>query len=191
MTEDLTQLPATFSYREARDLGVSKRQLYLWRDEGMIELLGHGLYRRADSGLADTDLIEVAHRAPQSTLCLISALVRHGLSDAIPAAHDIAVPRGRHIPALSVPIAWHRFDPATFSIGRSTTPLDDQTSIGLYDAERTIVDVLRLTHDGTDTGYEALRRWLRSGGKPADLIDVATHFPRVMPRLRTALEVLL
>lgn len=191
MAEDLDRLPATFSYREARDLGVSKRQLYRWRDEGVIELLSRGLYRRSDSGLADTDLIEISHRARQATLCLTSALVRHGLSDAIPATHDIALPRGRRTPVVSVPVTWHNFDPATFDIGRQVMPLDDQTSIGCYEAERTIIDVFRLTHHGADIGYEALRRWLRNGGKPADLLDVAAHFPRTLPLLRTALEVLL
>jgi len=183
MAENLDRLPATFNYREARNFGVSKRQLYRWRDEGVIELLSRGLYRRSDSGLADTDLIEISHRASLATLCLTTALVRHGLSDAIPAAHDIAIPRGRRTPVVSVAVTWHNFDPATFDVGRYTTPLDDQTSIGLYDAERTIVDVFRLTHHGTDTGYEALRQWVRNGGKPADLLDVAARFPRTLPRL--------
>lgn len=64
--------------REARDLGVSKRQLYRWRDDGAIEMLSRGLYRRLSASLVDTDLIEIAHRAPEATLCPTSALVRHG-----------------------------------------------------------------------------------------------------------------
>jgi len=192
MVEHPDQLPMTFSYREARDQGVSKRQLYRWRDEGAIELLGRGLYRRADALLADTDLIEVARRAPEATLCLTSALVRHGLSDAIPASHDVAVPRGRRTPAVSIPVTWHRFDPATFEIGRKIIALDDETAIGLYDATRSIVDALRLApQHGSETAYEALRRWLRRGGAPADLLEMAEHFPRTLPRLRTALDVLL
>jgi predicted transcriptional regulator of viral defense system len=192
MAENLDQLPMTFSYHEARAQGVSKRQLYRWRDEGAVEPLGRGLYRRADVSLADTDLIEIAHRAPEATLCLTSALVRHGLSDAIPASHDVALPRGRRAPAVSIPVTWHRFDPATFEIGRKITALDDQTAIGLYDATRSLVDALRLApQHGSEIAYEALRRWLHGGGAPADLLEVAKHFPRTLPRLRTALDVLL
>jgi predicted transcriptional regulator of viral defense system len=192
MVEYLDRLPMTFSYREARDQGVSKRQLYRWRDEGAIELLGRGLYRRADASPADTDLIEIAHRAPEATLCMTSALVRHGLSDAIPASHDVAVPRGRRTPAVSIPVTWHRFDPATFDIGRKVIALDDQATIGMYDAARSLVDAFRLaSQHGSETAYEGLRRWLRGGGAPTELLEMANHFPRTLPRLRTALEVLL
>jgi predicted transcriptional regulator of viral defense system len=166
--------------------------LYRWRDEGAIELLGRGLYRRADASIADTDLIEVAHRAPEATLCLTSALVRHGLSDAIPASHDVAVPRGRRTPAVSTPVTWHRFDPATFEVGREIIPLDEQTTIGQYAATRTLVDIFRLSpQHGSEFAHDGLRRWLRGGGTPADLLDIAAFFPRTLPRLRTALEVLL
>ena len=182
----------TFSYRQARDMGVSKRALYRWRDEGAIESVGHGLYRRTDATMADLDLIEIAHRAPEATLCLTSALVRHGLSDAIPDAHDVAVPRGRRTPVVSAPVTWHRFAPDTFDLGRRDMSLDDQTAIGLYSAERSIVDSFRLTHQqGSEAAHEALRRWLREGGKPAELLAVAAHFPRVVTRLRAALDVLL
>jgi predicted transcriptional regulator of viral defense system len=192
VVSDLDRLPATFSYRQARDMGVSKRLLYRWRDEGAVELIGHGLYRRVDAVPADLDLVEIAHRAPEATLCLTSALVRHGLSDAIPTAHDVAVPRGRRTPVVSAPVTWHRFDRDTFDVGRRGLALDEQTTIGLYSAERSIVDSFRLaSQQGTEQAYEALRRWLRGGGKPSDLLAVAAHFPRVLTRLRTALEVLL
>ena len=192
MITDIKTLPATFSYRQARARGISKRQLYRWRDEGVVELLGRGLYRRTDAPVADVDLIEVAHRAPRATLCLTSALVQHGLSDAIPASHDVAVPRGWRTPVVSAPVTWHRFDLATFEVGREMLRLDEQTTIGLYGAARSIVDAFRLaSQHGPEVGHEALRRWLRRGGKPADLLEVARYFPRTAPRLRSALEVLL
>lgn len=189
---DLDRLPVLFSYRRARDLGVSKRQLYRWRDEGALDIVGRGLYRRADAPPADLDLLEIAHRTPEATLCLTSALVRHNLSDAIPATHDVAVPRGRRTPVVTAPVTWHRFDPATFDLGRESLRLDDQTEVGLYSAPRSIIDAFRLAaHQGPELGNEALRRWLRSGGRPAEVVELAQHFPRVLPRLRTALEVLL
>ena len=188
----LEQLPTTFTYTQARDAGLTHHRLYSLRDTGQLEQVGRGLYRKADAELADLDLLEVAKRAPEATICLLSALARHDLTDAIPARHDIALPRDKWHPQLSGVIRWHSFDPATFDMGRTTVPVDDTTTIGLYSAPRTIVDTYRLRNTAcSDVANEALRRWLRGGGQPAQLIAVARAFPRAMPALLHAFEVLL
>lgn len=192
MEERVEELPMTFSYQHARDRGVSKRQLYRWRDDGVIELLGPGLYHRADAPIADPDLVEIAYRAPMATLCLTSALVHHGLSDAIPAYRDVAIPRGQRPHVVSAPVRWHRFALETFDAGREFVAIDDETSIGVYDQPRTIVDAFRLSMIvGSDVAHEALRHWVRKGGQPAELLRTAAHFPRTLSRLRSALEILL
>lgn len=188
----LDQLPITFSYQQAMAAGLSRRRLYGLRDSGDLELVGRGLYRKAAAELTDLELLEVAQRAPLATICLLSALARHDLTDAIPPRYDIALPRSAWHPRLSPAICWHSFDRATFDVGRTTVPVDDTTHVGLYDAPRTIVDSYRLRGRlGTDVANEALRRWLRTGGQPAALITVARAFPRAAPVLMKALEVLL
>jgi hypothetical protein len=188
----LDNLPATFTYQQARAAGVTHHRLYGLRDSGELEQIGRGLYRKAGAELADFDLLEAAQRAPRATMCLLSALARHDLTDAIPARYDIALPRNAWHPRLGPVISWHSFDPATFPIGRTTFRVDRATTIGLYDAPRTIVDSYRLRNAlGSDVANEALRRWLRTGGQPANLITVARAFPRAMPALMNALEVLL
>jgi predicted transcriptional regulator of viral defense system len=188
----LERLPSTFTYAQALDAGLSHHRLYNLRDTGALEQVGRGLYRKADAELTDLDLLEVATRAPEATICLLSALARHDLTDAIPARHDIALPRDKWHPRLSGVIQWHSFEAATFDIGRTTVPVDDTTTIGLYRAPRTIVDTYRLRNTaGSDVANEALRRWLHGGGQPAQLIAVARAFPRAMPALLHALEVLL
>jgi hypothetical protein len=120
------------------------------------------------------------------------ALARHELTDVIPPVHDIAIPRGTWQPVVSAPVQWHKFAPATFEVGRTTIKLDDTYSIGLYDAPRTIIDVFRLRHAaGPDIANEALRRWLRNGGKPADLMRLTKSFPGANPALLHTLQVLL
>jgi hypothetical protein len=65
-------------------------------------------------------------------------------------------------------------------------------AIGLYDAPRSIIDAFRLRHAaGPDIANEALRRWLRNGGKPADLMRLTRIFPAAKPALLHALQVLL
>jgi len=158
---------------------------------GLVERIGHGLYRRTDEEPADYDLIEIAVKARQATLCLLSALARHELTDTIPSVYDIAVPRGAWRPVVSAPVHWHKFDPATFEVGRDEIQLDKTHTVGLYDAPRSIVDAFRLRHDvGPEVANEALRRWLRRGGKPAALMRMTRSFPAARTAVLHALQVL-
>lgn len=184
-------LPATFTSAEAAHLGLSRRRLLALREDGAIERIGRGVYRRTDAEIADLDLIEIAIKAPQATLCLTSALAHHDLTDTIPSRIDSALPRGAWQPVTSAPVTWHKFAPATFDIGRTTHRIDSQNGIGLYDAPRTIIDTFRLRHIlGDDMAYEALRRWLRQRGQPPELMEMARQFPKAFPALLQALQVL-
>ena len=187
-------LPPIFSYSQARQAGLSQRRIYWLRDHGLIELLAHGTYRRSDLPIGgDPDLIEIAARVPRATLCLTSALARHDLTDAIPSEIDIALPRGTRRPPTAALVSWHLFAVDTFNIGRELLALSGAEQIGLYGSERSIIDAFRLRHtEGSELAHDALRRWLRRrDSSPADLMRMAQHFPKALPALRTALEILL
>ena len=191
------QLPGRAILRDA-DLWASKLS---WRDvdeamaNGEVERIAPGTYAR--TGQVDDDtasLASIALRKPSATICLLSALDRHDLTDTIPSRIDIAVPRGSR--ALTAPlsrITWHQFDTRTFSIGRERVEVVDGIFIGLYGAQRTVIDAFRLRHVmGGDTANEALKRWLRlPGSHPAELLKMAANFPKALPQLRNTLEVLL
>jgi hypothetical protein len=183
----------TFRYREAREAGLGDGRIYRLRDAGTIVAVGGGVYRWADAPVADLDLIEIAERVPHATLCLETALARHGLIDSIPAAIDIAIPRGNTRPVLRAPCRLHQFDRHTFELGRETLDVGTRTPMGIYSAERSLIDIVRIRHlQGADLAWEALRRWLRKPGRsPAQLIELAEHFAGAEPAIRKALEVLL
>lgn len=188
----VSDLPATFTPADARMLGVSRRQLQRMLAEGSAERIGRGLYRRASETLVDHDLVEIAVKAHRPTLCLVSALARHELTDIIPPVHDIALPRGVWQPRVSAPVRWHKFDASTFDIGRDEIRIGETHVLGAYNAPRSIVDAFRLRHDvGPDIANEALRRWLRRGGDAAELIRAANSFRAAKPALIHALQVLL
>ena len=191
--DPLDRLPATFSYSAARAAGLSNARIYQLRDQGLVERVGRGLYRRrdADPGV-DLDLLEIALKAPRGTLSLTSALAHHDLIDDIPDVIHIALPRGHRRPQVTPPVAWHAFDVDTFDIGRNMIDLDNDVAIGLYSPERCVVDAFRLPHIvGYETTYIALRRWLRRHGNHlSTLEEMASHFSRAQRRLRGALEVL-
>lgn len=184
----LAGLPNTFRYTEAR-AHVNERQFRDLVADAQIVPIARGLYRKSD-WYGDEDLTEIAMKAPLATIAMRSALARYDLIDDIPRRIDIAVPRGSWTPKLVVPVHWHRFAPETFDIGRNL--LDTEAGyIGLYSAERSIVDVFRLRHqEGEEVAVEAINRWLRQGGQPSELLLIAQGFPRTVAPLRRLLRVL-
>lgn len=193
MSTEPTDLPSAFTYATARAAGLSDRALASLVADGTLERLGRGVYRKTDAPLADHDLVEVALRAPDATLCLVTALAQHDLTDAIPATIDVALPRPRRAPKVDAPVTWHRFQEDTFLLGRETMDVDDGVQIGVYSPERSIIDAFRLRHQiGEEVAIEALKRWLRRpGAVPAELLSVARSFPKAEPSLLRVLQVLL
>lgn len=186
----LAELPATFRYTEAIKT-IGERQLRNLIAAGKVVALARGLYRKHDWN-GDEDLIEIAAKTKTATICLRSALARHDLIDDIPDVIDIAIPRNTWKPTLRPPIRWHHFDTDTFSLGRDSINIGAGRSIGLYSAERSIIDAYRLRHrEGEDMANTALKRWLKSGGQPTTLIKLAQAFPRTLTALKTTLEILL
>jgi len=192
---DAATLPDLLRYQDLRALRLTRHRLDRLLEAGEYERIAPGLFLRV--GTADDTTaawMAIAIKRPEATICLLSALAMHGLTDEIPSITNIAIPRG--IQPLTVrlaPIAWHRFDGGTFAIGRSTHSLSGGLSIGLYSPERTIIDLFRLRHEwGNDLAVGALKRWLRErGNSPATLLGLATQFPQARPALQSALEILL
>lgn len=187
--------PTVLRYESLADHGLTRHRLRTLISAGEYEHIAPGLFLRA--GEADDTTaawMAIALKRPQAALCLLSALALHELTDEIPTRSHIAIPRGTQpIEAPTAPIAWHRFDAATFAIGRGVHRLPGDLSIGLYSAERTIIDLFRLRHDwGSDLAIEALKRWLRTReASPSALLEMAASFPRAQPAIRNALEILL
>lgn len=190
-TELLRALPPAFTFAQARHGGLSERNLRELRELGRLETLARGIYLR--SGAADADLLQIAARTPEATLCLRSALARHELIDDIPFEIDLALPRGKRRPATTAPARWHHFDADTFHLGQGRLSLAGGLSIGLYSPERCIVDAFRLRHlEGTELAHQSLKAWLRTRhAQPAALLRLAKSFPKGELSLRQALELLL
>lgn len=176
----------------ARQQGMSRSTLHRAARDGTLERIARGIYLPADANNADWEWIEAASRRPEATICLPSALARHDLTDEIPATLNVAIHREARIPAGTSAITWHRFHTATFDLGRDEVPIPgtDQT-IGLYTPERSIVDAFRLRGTiGYELPLQALKEWLRRGGKPNRLIALARQLPRSQGPLIAALETL-
>ncbi len=125
-------------------------------------------------------------------MCLVSALAHYDLTDEIPDALDVAIPRGTRTPRTQGAIRWHHFAKETFDLGRKEIMIPGHSQvIGIYSPERTIVDCFRLRSAiGYEIARDATKEWLRRGGKPAQLMQVATELPRAKSVVLNTLEVL-
>ena len=172
--------------------GTTRSALYRAAKAGSWERIARGIYLPADAPPMDWDQIEAATRRPDATICLLSALAHHDLTDVIPDALDMAIPRGARKPATQGSIRWHHFDKDTFELGREETAIaGSEQMIGVYSPERTLADCFRLRSSiGYEVARDATKEWLRRGGKPAKLMQIARQLPRAKSSVLTALEML-
>lgn len=192
---DAEACPDLVHYADLADAGLTRYRMERLVEQGSYERIAPGTFLHAGT-VDDTTAarMAVARRKPEATLCLLTALSLHDLTDEIPRSSDIALPRGTHpLTVHYAPITWHTFAAGTFTIGRTDYALPSGTSIGLYGPERTLIDVFRLRHEwGADMATAALKRWLnRRGNTPSTLLGMARQFPAARPALQAALEVLL
>jgi hypothetical protein len=192
MTAALARLPDTFTTQTALKLGLHPRDLYRMRDGGDVLELSRGVFRRAGAPASSMpDLLAVAYRVPAGIFCCISALVVHDLTDEIPAAVQIAVPRRQRPPRLVYPpTEVFRFGNGTFELGLSSVDAAPGEHLRVYSAERAIVDLMRLRRRlGEPLAFAALRRYLRRrDARPPLLLEMARTLDVLGP-MRTALDI--
>jgi hypothetical protein len=188
----IADLPPTFTTETALSRGIHPRALYAARDSGVIAELSHGVFRQADAPPASLpDLLAVAYRNGSAIVCLISAAAVHDLTDVIPPAVEIAVPRSSRPPRISFPpTRVFRFEPLTFELGLTHVEAAPGEPVRIYDPARTVVDLMRLRHRiGEPIALAALHRYLRRrDARPADLLHIAGTMRVYGPVLR-ALDV--
>lgn len=141
---------------------VHPRDLYALRDAGILERVSRGIYRLADlPPLTEPDLVTISTRVAKAVICLVSALRFHGLTEEIPRAVSIALPRGAHRPKLDWPpveVSW--FSGAMFSAGIATHEIDN-VSVRIYCPEKTVADCFKFRNRiGTEVAIGALRQGL-------------------------------
>jgi predicted transcriptional regulator of viral defense system len=188
----VTDLPPTFTTSTALAKGVHARELYAARDSGVIVELSRGVFRRADAPPASfPDLIAVACRNSIAIACLLSAAAVYDMTDEIPPAVQIAVPRTSRPPQISFPpTAVFRFEPATFELGLTRVEAAPAEFVRIYDPARTVVDLMRLRHRiGEPIALAAMHRYLRRrDARPAELLQLAEELRVYRPVLH-ALDV--
>lgn len=190
---EVVDLPATFTTSQARRAGISFRDLYRARDEGVVIELSRGVFRQAHAPAPSyPDLLAVAHRAPRAVVCLLSAAAVHDLTDDVPVAVQIAVPRGTWPPKITYPaVEVFLYDAATFDIGVESVDAGTGEPVRVYSPMRTVVDLMRLRQRiGESVAQVALRRYVASPqARIGELIQLARALDVLGPT-RAAVDVL-
>jgi predicted transcriptional regulator of viral defense system len=187
-----SELPDTFTTRTARRLGLHPRELYRMRDDGDLVELSRGVFRRVDAPAPSLpDLLAIAYRVPVAITCCVSAAAVHELTDEIPRAVQIAVPRTQRPPHIEQPpVEVFRFAVKTFELGLSSVEAAPGESVRIYSPARTVVDLMRLRGRlGEPLALGALRRYLRRrGARPGELLTLARSLGVLGP-VRIAIDV--
>ena len=173
------------------ELGMSKPMFYAYAKQRGLEQVAHGVYLSPD---AWTDAMYLLHlRCAQAVFSHESALLFHDLTDREPEQYSITVKTGYNPTNLKAdglkvyPIKKELHDVGLISM---TTPFGN--SVPVYDAERTICDIVR-SRSGIEmqTFQDALKQYAKRKDKDLRKLMRYAQMFRVEKLLRQYLEVLL
>jgi hypothetical protein len=105
----------------------------------------------------------------------------------IPPRIDITFPRGSRVPTLRKSIDVHVFARETFDLRREVLAVGDKLSVGIYSAERTLIDIIWL-FEGKRSNYHVLQSGARQ--LSGDRLNVVGAVPeRALPSADCAVVV--
>jgi predicted transcriptional regulator of viral defense system len=163
----------------ARDLaaeGIPRAYLQRLVDRDVLEQVGRGLYRLADSEVTELhSLAVVSKRVPHGTVCLLSALSVHGLTTEAPSAVWLMIDRKARAPAVDTPrLELVRASGRARTHGVETLRVEG-VDVRITAPAKTVADCFRYrSRVGLDVAIEALRAYLtaaRARRRRASSID--------------------
>ena len=176
--------------RDLEPLGIPRAVLGRLVAAGRLERIGRGLYRSPQAAVGPHhSLVEVTARVPRGVVNLLSALAFHELTDELPAAVWLAIPRGSQAPTVDtarLELTWTAPRFLTLGVTRHTL---EGLEVPVTDPARTVADCFKYrSRVGLDVAIAALRDYLSThrGGRDA-LWRMAEHC-RVRTVIRPYLE---
>jgi predicted transcriptional regulator of viral defense system len=178
---------------EALAQGITRYTLYTLRDRGVVEPVSRGIYRLTElPPFGNPDLVTVSLRYPNAVVCLVSALTFHDMTNQIPRAVSVAVPRGSRAPSLDYPpVRAHRISTEAYENGIQTYRIDGVT-VKIYSREKTLADCFKFRNRiGMDVVLEALRFYRERNGFDLGAVLACARICRVENVMRPYLEAML
>ena len=121
-------------------------------------------------------LAEVAKRLPNGTVCLLSALVFHGITTQVPGEVWVALARGSRTPKLDRKLRIVRFAGAALTEGRTVHRIES-VPVMIYSPAKSVADCFKFRNKiGLDVALEALRECVRR--RKATIAEIR-HFAQI------------
>ena len=171
--------------------GITKTSFYAYVKQRGIEQAAHGIYVSLD---AWTDGMYMLHlRCSQAVFSHESALFFHDLTDREPSPYSITVKTGYNPASLKADgIKVYTIKKELHDVGLITMDTPFGNAVPVYDAERTICDLIRSRSSiEMQTFQDALKQYARSREKDLRKLMRDAKMFHVEKILRQYLEVLL
>ncbi len=149
--------------RDVEAAGIPREYLLRLLRRGVVERTGRGLYRISDAPITEHhSLAEVAKRLPNATVCLLSALVFHGITTQVPVEVWVALPRGSRTPRLdNRKLRLVRLAGPALTEGRAEHRIEG-VPVMIYSPAKTVADCFKFRNKiGLDVALEGLRECVR------------------------------
>jgi predicted transcriptional regulator of viral defense system len=177
---------------EFRAAGVTAATVSRMERAGEVTRLDRGLYQLPDARLdANHTLAEVAKRVPKGVVCLVSALVFHGLTDRLPGKVWMAIGQKDWAPTnIGVPLRVIRFTETLLGEGVEIHVVEG-VSVKVFGAAKTIADCFRHRNKiGLPVAIEGLQEALQQRKTTPGAIARAAERGGVATVIRPYLEAL-
>lgn len=171
--------------------GILRQHLKVLVDKGLLEHSGRGLY--IIPTVFDDEMFNLQMRFKRGIFSHETALFLLDLTDRTPIKYSLTFPLGYNTTALnSENVKYYRVKDIFYEIGITTTKSPGGNNIRLYNAERTLCDILK-GRSSTDIQIvtDAFKRYTRLEKKDIPLLSKYAKLFRVEKKLRSYLEVLL
>lgn len=150
--------PSIFRLRDVALSGLTRPRLRALVRTGEAERIGRGLYRWPCAPTELDTVAAVAARVPGAIVCLLTALLMHGIGSQLPSDVWIAIDRKARRPKIGkLPVRIVRFSGRTLTAGIERRTIQG-VRIAVTSPARTVVDCFRYRNKiGLDVALEALK----------------------------------
>lgn len=181
----------TVTSAQVTKAGIGREHLRVLVEKGLLERSERGVY--IIPTVLDDEMFNLQMRFKRGIFSHESALFLLDLTDRTPVKYTMTFPLGYNTTALnSENVKYYRVKEDLYELGIITTKSPGGNFIRIYNAERTLCDILR-GRSSTEIQIvtDAFKRYARLGTKNIPLLSEYAKLFKVEKKLRSYLEVLL
>jgi predicted transcriptional regulator of viral defense system len=175
---------------DAVNVGISRATLSQLVRDGKIERIAHGQYIRSDD-LPD-ELYLLQQRSKKIVFSHETALFLHDMAERTPIQHALTIPSDSKLsPSLSSGVKIYYVKPELHDMGICELPSKMDNEVTVYNAERTICDILRSRNRvDSQTMAAAMKNYAVRKSQDWSLLSKYAEIFCITKLLRQYLEVL-